>query len=466
LKTSSANALNYSTTLDFPRQVYKPGNISSFRNTELSQSYYNQDISAGVLGLDMAKYQTYLDLGDKALVSLKALYDSNSLPLLELPEKTSDLEAIEPIAERFCENFDDVIILGTGGSSLGGQTLCALAVPSASTRPNLHFMDNIDPHSFDLLFRGITPERTGFIVISKSGGTAETLAQFLYCLDVFRSQKISENSALNIENHFLIITEPGDRPLRRLAEKWKIEIIDYDPGIGGRYSALAIPSLLPSLIAGVNAYEIRKGATKVLKQMASANTVDECPPALGAILNVALAKENNINTTVLMPYLDRLNCFGSWFQQLWAESLGKNGKGTTPIRALGVVDQHSQLQLYLDGPKDKLITLLIANQNNKGGLIPKDLTDDPELKFIADKRMGDLMAAEQRATAATLIKNNCPTRIIKINSLDERSLGSLLMHFMLETIIAADLLGLNAFNQPAVEEGKAMAKQYLISEGN
>jgi glucose-6-phosphate isomerase len=167
-----------------------------------------------------------------------------------------------------------------------------------------------------------------------------------------------------------------------------------------------------------------------------------------------------------MPYLDRLNCFGSWFQQLWAESLGKNGKGTTPIRALGVVDQHSQLQLYLDGPKDKLITLLIANQNNKGGLIPKDLTDDPELKFIADKRMGDLMAAEQRATAATLIKNNCPTRIIKINSLDERSLGSLLMHFMLETIIAADLLGLNAFNQPAVEEGKAMAKQYLISEGN
>jgi glucose-6-phosphate isomerase len=202
----------------------------------------------------------------------------------------------------------------------------------------------------------------------------------------------------------------------------------------------------------------------VLEQVLSANSVKECPPVLGATLNVALAKENNINTIVLMPYLDRLNCFGSWFRQLWAESLGKNGQGTTPIRALGTVDQHSQLQLYLDGPKDKLITLIIANQKNKGGLIPKDLANDPELEFIANKRMGDLMAAEQRATAATLIKNNCPTRIIEINSLDEKTLGSLLMHFMLETIIAADLMGLNAFDQPAVEESKEMVKHYLGSE--
>jgi glucose-6-phosphate isomerase len=429
----------------------------------LSQSYYHQDISAAVADIDTNIFENYLNLGDKALFSLKNLYNSHSLPLLELPERTSDLEEIEPIAEHFCENFDDVIILGTGGSSLGGQTLCSLAMPSESAQPALHFMDNIDPHSFDLLFHKIKPERTGLVVISKSGHTAETLVQFLYCLDVFKSQNIGESPTLDIINHFLIITEPGDRPLRRLAEKWQIKVIDYDSGIGGRYSALAIPSLLPALIAGVDAYEIRKGAAQVLKQILSANTVKECPPILGAILNVALAKENNISTTVLMPYLDRLNCFGSWFQQLWAESLGKNGQGTTPIRALGAVDQHSQLQLYLDGPKDKLITLIVADQKNKGGLIPKNIINDPELDFIANKRMGDLMAAEQRATAATLIKNNCPTRILEIVSLDERTLGSLLMHFMLETIVAADLLGLNAFNQPAVEESKAMAKRYLIS---
>jgi len=313
------------------------------------------------------------------------------------------------------------------------------------------------------LFHKIKPERTGLIAISKSGSTAETLVQFLYCLDVFRSQKIGKSAPLNIINHFLIITEPGDRPLRRLAEKWKIQVIDYDHGIGGRYSALAIPSLLPALIAGVDAYEIRKGAARVLQQILSASTVKECPPILGAILNVALARENNISTTVLMPYSDRLDCFGSWFQQLWAESLGKDGQGTTPIRALGAVDQHSQLQLYLDGPRDKLITLIVADQKNKGGLIPKDLINDPDLDFIANKRMGDLMAAEQSATAATLIKNNCPTRIIEIVSLDEKTLGSLLMHFMLETIVAADLLGLNAFNQPAVEESKTIAKRYLIS---
>lgn len=413
--------------------------------------------------MDPDIFKNYLNLGDKALITLKNLYDSQSLPLLELPEKTSDLEEIEPIAEHFCENFDDVIILGTGGSSLGGQTLCSLAIPSGSARPVLHFMDNIDPHSFDLLFNKIKPERTSFIVISKSGHTAETLAQFLYCIDVFRSQNSGKSNALNIINHFLIITESGDRPLRRLADKWQIKVIDYDPLIGGRYSVLAIPSLLPTLIAGVDAYEVRKGAARVINQVLSANTVKECPPVLGALLNVALAKENNIHTTVLMPYLDRLNCFGSWFQQLWAESLGKNGQGTTPIRARGAVDQHSQLQLYLDGPKDKLITLIVADQKNKGGLIPRDLINDPELEFIANKRMGDLMAAEQRATAATLIKNNCPTRIIEITSLDERTLGSLLMHFMLETIVVADLLDLNAFNQPAVEESKAMTKRYLIS---
>ena len=429
----------------------------------MSQNYYNQDIKAGISAVDKDKFQGYLDLGNKALVSLKSQFKDGLMPLLELPGNVTDLEDIEPIAEYFCSNFDNVIVLGTGGSSLGGKTLCELSVPSRATRPKIHFMDNIDPHSFDLLFQQINPKRTGFIVISKSGRTAETLTQFLYCLDIFRSQVFEGEPKLNLVNHFFIITEPGDRPLRRLAESWKFKVIDYDPRIVGRYSALAIPSLLPSLIAGVDGYEIREGAKQVIKQMISAKNVNECPPALGAILNVALAKENNIHTTVLMVYLDRLNCFGSWFQQLWAESLGKNGEGTTPVRALGAVDQHSQLQLYLDGPKNKLITLLVANQMNKGGLIPVDIATDPEINFIAGKRMGDLMAAEQRATATALIKNDCPTRIITIASLDERTMGSLLMHFMLETIITADLLDLNAFNQPAVEQGKIMAKKYLIT---
>jgi glucose-6-phosphate isomerase len=428
----------------------------------LVHGYYSQDISTASASLDAISYQRYLTLADEALASLKAHYIAKEIKLLDLALKTSDLEEIEPIAERFCESFDDVIILGVGGSSLGGRTICELAAPAGSSRPTLHFMDNIDSNSFDRLFLSVTPARTGFIVISKSGGTAETLTQFLYCLDIFRPHL--DNTKL--ADHFVVITEPGDRPLRRLAEKWNLDIIDHDPDVGGRYSALSIVGLLPALISGVDAYQVRDGAAVVLQQMMSASTAKDCPPAVGAVLNVALARENNINSTVLMPYLDRLARFGDWFRQLWAESLGKNGEGSTPIWALGAVDQHSQLQLFLHGPKDKFFTLILADQGKKGRCIPEDLTDDPELKFIFGKSMGDLMVAEQQATAATLIKNNCPTRIIRIKTLDEQTLGALMMHFMLETIIAADLMRVNAFDQPAVEEGKVLAKKYLSGEAN
>lgn len=425
------------------------------------KSYYSQDISAGLPSLDNQIFKNYIKLAEDSLASLKALYTVGDLRPLTLSKQTSDLEVIEPIAEYFCENFNDVIILGTGGSSLGGQAICEINHFAGSSRPTLHFMDNIDPDTFNRLFQKITPEHTGFIVISKSGNTAETLTQFLYCLDVFRSLVADSLISHDIKHHFIVITDPGNSPLRRLAEKWQVGILDHDPEVGGRYSALSIVGLLPALIAGIDAYQIREGANTVIQQMMSANTINECAPAIGAVLNVALAKESNVNITILMPYLDRLACFGAWFQQLWSESLGKDNQGTTPIRALGAVDQHSQLQLYLDGPKDKFFTLLMAEQKNNGGLIPDDLADDPELKFIAGKRMGDLMAAEQEATASALIKNKCPTRILYIKSLNEKSLGALLMHFILETIIAADLMGVNAFDQPAVEEGKALARLFL-----
>jgi glucose-6-phosphate isomerase len=162
-----------------------------------------------------------------------------------------------------------------------------------------------------------------------------------------------------------------------------------------------------------------------------------------------------------MPYVDRLAPFGLWYRQLWAESLGKDGKGTTPIRAMGTVDQHSQLQLYLAGPADKLVTLIMLDSAGQGQAVPPDLAGDRELAYLSGKRMGDLLEAEQRATAATLVRQGRPTRAFRLATLDEKSLGALLMHFMLETIIAADLLGVNAFDQPAVEEGKILARQYL-----
>jgi glucose-6-phosphate isomerase len=166
-----------------------------------------------------------------------------------------------------------------------------------------------------------------------------------------------------------------------------------------------------------------------------------------------------------MPYIDRLAPFGFWFRQLWAESLGKDGKGTTPVRAVGAVDQHSQLQLYLAGPADKLFTLVTLDQAGTGAAFPPDLAQDGALAYLAGKRLGDLLAAEQRATVTSLLRNGRPTRVIHLARLDEERLGALFMHFMLETIIAADLLGVDAFDQPAVEEGKVLARQYLGEMG-
>jgi glucose-6-phosphate isomerase len=164
----------------------------------------------------------------------------------------------------------------------------------------------------------------------------------------------------------------------------------------------------------------------------------------------------------MMPYLDRLERFAMWYRQLWAESLGKQGKGTTPVRALGPVDQHSQVQLYLDGPKDKLFTFIFGPTQGAGARITPALTaGDAELAYLEGRTVGDLAAAEGKATATALSQSERPVRILRLPQLDAETLGALLMHFMLETIIAAHLMEVDPFDQPAVEQGKILTRQYL-----
>jgi len=242
-------------------------------------------------------------------------------------------------------------------------------------------------------------------------------------------------------------------------------ILDHDPGIGGRYSVLSNVGLLPAMLAGLDVAALREGAGETLDAALDAATPRESAPALGAAIGVGLSEQHGIGTTVILPYVDLLAHFGLWFRQLWAESLGKDGRGTTPIRAMGTVDQHSQLQLYLAGPADKMFTLVTSDIAGSGPIVPRDLASDPSLAYLTGKRMGDLLDAEQRATEQSLIRNGRPTRRFHIARLDEKTLGGLLMHFMLETIIAADLFGVNAFDQPAVEEGKVIARQYLGEMG-
>ena len=417
---------------------------------------YRQDI-AGCLaencrgGLTASELDHTLERASAALPELARRQKNGSLPLLNLPAQRDDILRLKPLAAEF-RRLKDVIVLGTGGSSLGGRTLAALGDPRKG--PRLHFMDNVDPDSFKRLFAALSPGRTGLIAISKSGSTAETLMQFFACLDWLGKKRAARA---------VVITEPKPNPLRKLAQQRKMRLLDHDPEIGGRYSVLSNVGMLPAMIAGLDAAALRAGAAEVLEATLAATDAHAAAPALGAAIAVALAERRRIAATVMMPYVDRLAPFGLWFRQLWAESLGKDGKGTTPIRAMGTVDQHSQLQLYLGGPADKMFTLVWLDSTGDGPRMPS--LADKSLGYLSGKRMGDLLDAEQRATATTLIRNGRPTRIFALDRLDEKTLGALLMHFMLETIVAAELLGVNAFDQPAVEEGKALARVHLGERG-
>lgn len=426
---------------------------------------YRQDLeniftdAIGEKGLPPAAYQDVMRWADAALGRLRQAHDDKNLPILHLPELTDDLEVLKPVAERY-RAFDHVVILGTGGSSLGGHALYALIDegfgPPPGT-PRLHFIDNVDPNTFDALFQRVDLERTGFIVISKSGGTAETVAQFIVCLAAL-VEFVGEDK---VADHALVITEPTDNPLRRLAETRKLPTLDHDPGVGGRFSVFSLVGILPAMIAGLDPVAIRGGARQVLDATLNATRPEDSEPARGAAAIVGLLEHHNLSITVVMPYVDRLANFGLWFMQLWAESLGKDGKGTTPIRAMGTRDQHSQLQLYLDGPRDKSFTLVTLDMEASGRPVCTGIACDHNLSYLEGRTMGDLLEAEQRATAETLARNGCPTRVFTLPSLDETRLGALMMHFMLETIIAADLMGVNAYDQPAVEEGKARARRFL-----
>jgi glucose-6-phosphate isomerase len=239
-----------------------------------------------------------------------------------------------------------------------------------------------------------------------------------------------------------------------------VAMLEHDPNIGGRYSVLSNVGLLPAAILGLDIKAVRAGAAMALAPVLAQRPPAEVPAALGAALNIAAGAASK-NITVLMAYADRLERFSRWFTQLWAESLGKNGKGTTPIGALGPVDQHSQLQLFIAGPRDKLFTVVTVATQGQGPRVDAALARRAGEPDLGGKTIGDLVAAEGRATAETLARNGCPVRTIHLPRLDAESLGALTMHFMLETIIAAHLLGVDAFDQPAVEEGKVLAKRYL-----
>jgi glucose-6-phosphate isomerase len=411
-------------------------------------------------GVSEAALAARLADADEALAAIRAAAGSSAMAFLAQPARRDDLNEIADTADLFRGTFRHVIVLGTGGSSLGGQALTALvqgAEGGPRNAPRLHFVDNADPAALVPL---LDPERlreSGIIAISKSGGTAETLAQLLCVIDAVRAAE----SAVALTTRLAVVTQRGDSPLRRLAKRFGLAVIDHPGDVGGRFSALTVSGLLPAMIAGLDGGAIRAGGQEVVAAGLGEAAARDYPPALGAAVAAALAAEAGCSQSVLMPYGSRLRPFAGWWRQLWAESLGKGGAGTTPIDALGSVDQHSQLQLYLDGPRDKMFTILGVDEVGPDAALPDDLTGDPDLGYLAGRSLGDVLTAMRSATVDSLTAAGRPVREIAMARLDGAAIGALMMHFMIETVIMAHLMNVDPFGQPAVEDGKRRAREYL-----
>lgn len=379
------------------------------------------------------------------------------LHALTICEEAADLEPALALAGRLRAEAEHILVLGVGGSSLGAQAIAQLAgfatplqsLPGA--RPGVHFVDNLDAPTYAALLKALPLARTHVLAVSKSGGTAETLMQVLTALAAMESAGLGKE----IARRLCVVTEKKASPLRRLAEDRGAAVLEHPHDIGGRFSVLSVVGLLPAMLLGLDAAKLRAGAARAWTEARSsgAAAID------GAAFAVAGA-EGARAISVLMPYSDRLERFALWYRQLWAESLGKDGKGTLPVRALGPVDQHSQLQLYLGGPNNAVFTIVTDAQEGQGPRVPAAMAPG-ELSYLAGRTIGDLVAAEARATCETLAAHGRAVRVIEAGPLDEERLGALFLHFMLETILAARMIGVDAFDQPAVEEGKVLARRYL-----
>jgi glucose-6-phosphate isomerase len=430
------------------------------------------EATIGRHGLPQASLDAYLAKLEPRLASLREAYAKGTLPVLRVPEWREDIAAARTALQQLTHGARTLVFFGTGGSSLGGQTLAQLGgwgIPGddkhgSEARPRTRFYDNLDARTLELSLAGLDLKTTRFVVISKSGGTPETLVQAIAAIDAVRAAGLEKQ----LPELFLVVTEPPEpgkrNGLRALCERFGIPTLDHDPNIGGRFSGLTNVGLLPALARGIDVEALRRGAAAMIGAMLEAKSAAEFAPAIGAALQIGLATERGVRASVMFPYSDRLSRFAAWYVQLWGESLGKDGEGTTPVAALGPVDQHSQLQLYLDGAPQHFITVIREKCDGIGPRIAADLAALAGAGYLAGHAAGDLVAAEQRAIPDALIEAGRPVRTIDFDRLDEETLGALMMHFMLETILAAHLLGVDPFDQPAVESGKVLTRRYLAGE--
>ncbi|NCC57253.1 MAG: glucose-6-phosphate isomerase [Synergistales bacterium] len=374
---------------------------------------------------------------------------------LSLPGR--DISDVEETA-KWISGFDAIVQVGIGGSALGNLMLHGALLPpywnemAASKRegPRFYMADNVDPADNRMIWNLIDPEKTVFIVISKSGSTAETMANFLFFWDRLKVDLGPKNAA----GHVVVITDEEKGVLRPFADEIGCRSLVLPADVGGRFSVLSPVGLLSACAMGISARKLLQGAAEMEEKLDTRDSVFDNPARLMAALSVVHYRQGR-NMTVLMPYEDALERFCEWFAQLWGESLGKNGMGSTPVRALGAIDQHSQIQLYTEGPDDKLFTVMTVGDPAEEIVIPE--TEEKSLvslSYLFGQSMNSLRRYEALSTAAAIAKAGKPVISIELPKLDERRIGALIQFYEHVTALSGYLLDVNPFDQPGVEQGK------------
>jgi glucose-6-phosphate isomerase len=385
---------------------------------------------------------------------------------LGLPKDAQAAKAAVDLARELCAGMDSLLVLGIGGSSLGAKALfTALCHPFHNQLPaaqrkavRLYFPDNSDAGTFAGLLDVVDLPKTAIAAITKSGGTAETWAQLL----ILRERLRKEGGEAALKRQLVAITDPSKGALRSVAtaEGWRT--LPVPPAVGGRFSVFTAVGLLPAAAAGIDVQALLAGAADMAARCADPDVLKN-PAYLFASVLYLMDTQHRRRIHVFMPYADALRETADWFVQLWAESLGKKagegagGVGPTPLRAVGATDQHSLLQLLMEGPHDKL-TVFVALERPRMDLpLPRELAHEPDVAYLGGHSLHALLSAEQRATAAALAVAGRPSVTLRMPALTAHAMGELLMLLELATAFAGPLYGVNPYDQPGVEACKRYA---------
>ena len=393
---------------------------------------------------------------------VQAQHAAGELGFLDLPGDTRLREQTQRFASGAFGKYADVVLLGIGGSALGPIALrTALRPPGWNARderarggfPRLHVLDNVDPITIAALIQRLDLRRTLCIITSKSGGTAETMAQYL----IIRA-RLNEAFGEDARRHLVFVTDPRQGALRAIAEAESIAAIDIPTNVGGRFSVLSPVGLLPAALIGIDITGLLMGAEDMMRRCRTDDLLQN-PGGGFAMLQWLAHSQLGLSIHVLMPYSDALRDFAAWFVQLWAESLGKQRLdgtpvGPTPIAALGATDQHSQVQLFMEGPVNKTVTFLAVDEQAVDLEIPRLHADRTELAYLGGHRLGELLDIERQATAGALAARGRPNMTLHIDRVDTWHIGALIMLLEAATAYAGCLYEVNPFDQPGVELGK------------